>query len=723
VDGNPLDLVHKKDRPLGVLDLIAFNKTMIRVTYDPKIVGARDLLLDPFFRNAKLGPVAPNSLIASGRTHAHRVLLLTLSSTLLTIPVLILSWAPLPKHEILYGAISLGLATIVQTVIAGPFYVKALKALFFSHMIEMDLLIVLSTSVAFAYSVIAYAYLASGSPLSTGLFFETSTLLVTLIMVGRYISVWARQKAIESICTTSIQNPTALLVDPKSHQELEIDARLLQYQDTFKVLPETPIVTDGVIVTGDTEVDESLITGEAKLVTKQPGMSVTAGSINYSGTIVVALTHLPHENTIQTIGDLVDEAKSSKPPIHEIADRVAAIFVPAILAITIIIFITWVAVGVARQQRRAEDASIIAMTYAISALIVSCPCAIGLAVPMVVAIAGGIAAKHGLILKSSGTIEIARSVSHVVFDKTGTLTEGKLAVVTESYPTNQSDILAPMIAGLAASSKHPVSVAMFAHMEALGVQALQFNNTLNVVGSGIEAIWNGKIVRGGNPYWMGVESLPFVHENLSQGLTMFCVTIDGSLVTAFGLKDSLRHDAVKVIDELKSRSTQISILSGDNEEAVRSTAGLLGIPQSHVRYQCTPSDKQQYVAEMVRGQKNIVMFCGDGTNDAGALAQASIGMHMNGGTDIAQNAADVVLMHPSLSRILVLVDLSKAFHRCVISNFLWSFIYNVVAILLAAGAFPYARISPQFAGLGEVVSVLPVIAIAMLLRLFKKSSI
>jgi heavy metal translocating P-type ATPase len=606
-------------------------------------------------------------------------------------------------------------------VIAGPFYAKALKALIFSHMIEMDLLIVLSTSVAFAYSVIAYGYLAAGNPLSTGQFFETSTLLVTLIMVGRYVSVWARQKAIESISSTSIQNPTALLVDPKSHDEVEIDARLLQYYDTFKVLPETSVVTDGVVITGETEIDESLITGEARLVTKKPGMSVIAGSINHAGTLVVALSHLPHENTIQTIGSIVDEAKSSKPPIQEIADRVASIFVPTILAITVLIFGIWVAIGVLLQHRSAANASVSAMTYAISALIVSCPCAIGLAVPMVVAIAGGIAAKHGLILKSSETIEIARNVSHVVFDKTGTLTHGKLAVVEENYSSDQSDILAPLIAGLTANSKHPVSVAMAAHMEAFGVRAVPLQNAVSVVGSGIEAVWNSRIIRAGNPHWLGVDSLPLIQRSLTQGLTMFCVTIDGDLVAAFGLKDSLRHDAVNVINQLKRRSVTISIVSGDNEEAVQSIAGLLGVPESHVRSRYTPSNKQEYVAEILRAEGSIVMFCGDGTNDAGALAQASIGMHINGGTgtDIAQTAADVINVRASLSGILILVDLSKAFHRCVMSNFLWSFMYNIIAILLAAGAFPNARILPQFAGLGEVVSVLPVIAIAMLLRLFR----
>lgn len=716
VSGNVQEFACKEDLPFGVTELTVLDKNTIRVTYHPEVVGARDLLSNPFFRLTKLAPTGAPPLIASGRAHVRMTFFMTLLSALLTIPVLILAWAPLPKHEVLYGAISLGLATVVQTVVAGPFYVGALKALIFSRMIEMDLLIVMSTTTAYVYSVIAYAYQVVGKPLLTGGFFETSTLLVTLIMVGRTVSAFARQRAVESISIESLQTPTALLIDPKTNQEEEIDACLLQYQDTFKVLPDTSIVTDGIVIAGETEVDESMITGEATLVAKKPGMAVVAGSINYSGSLTVRLTRLPGENTIKTIGMMVDEAKFSKPKIQEIADRVASYFVPLILVITVLVFVIWVAIGQAVRHQSATTTCIVAMTYAISSLIVSCPCAIGLAVPMVVVIAGGVAAKHGLIFKCAETIEIARNVSHVIFDKTGTLTQGKLSVAAQVYPTDESNSLAPMILGLTANSKHPVSTAIAAHMKALEVQPSQLEKVVSVAGNGIEATWNGKIIRAGNPHWLGCQDDPIVHEILSRGLTMFCVSMEAELVAVFGLKDLLRPDALETITQLKNRSVQVSIISGDNEDAVQSVASQLGIPQSHVRFRCSPGDKQTYIKDMLTPKKSVVMFCGDGTNDAVALAQASIGMHINEGTDIAQSAADAVLMRPSLGGILVLIDLSKAFYRRVVFNFAWAFVYNVFAILLAAGAFPHTRIPPQYAGLGEIVSVLPVIAIAMQLK-------
>lgn len=704
---------------MGVLELGLLDNKIICVTYDPEVVGARDLLLEPFFSKAKLAPIEAAPEVASSKKHVCRAFLMTALSALLTIPVLILAWAPIPQHEVLYGAISLGLATAVQFIIAGPFYTSALQALIFSHMIEMDFLIVLSTSSAYLYSVIAYAYLTKGKPLSTGNFFETSTLLVTLIMVGRAISALARQQAIQSISIESLQAPTAIHLNTKTQLEQTIDARLLQYGDTFKVPPDSSIVTDGMVTTGMTEVDESLVTGEATLISKMPGLPVIAGSINYSGEITVRLTRLPGDNTIQSISAMVDEAKSSKPRIQQIADRFASIFVPIILALSLIVFLIWTAIGRTTRQQDTSTACIQAMTYAISALVISCPCAVGLVVPMVVVIASGVAAKNGLIFKSAETIDIARKARHVVFDKTGTLTQGRLNVTIEQYHVADPCSLASMLLGLTANSKHPVSSAIGKYMQGASVQPSQVENIVSIPGCGVEATWSGRIVCAGNPYWLGVGHLPTINKMIAQGLTIFCVCVDGELAAVYGLKDSLRPEAFETIKQLKRWSIEVSIVSGDNQGAVDSVAEQLEIPGNNVHAGYSPTEKGTFVEDLTltaKKTKTAVIFVGDGTNDAVALAQASIGVHVNEGTEIAQSAADVVLMRPALTGILKILDLSRAFHRRVIFNFAWAVIYNVFALLLAAGAFPGVRVSPQFAGLGELVSVIPVVVIAMGLR-------
>lgn len=696
-----------------------------RITYDPFIVGARDLLERSFGTPLSLVPLNSAHATAADTEHLHQSLYMTLLSAILTIPVLIMAWAPLPPHKIAYGSSSLALATLVQFIIAGPFYPKALKALLFSGMIEMDLLIVISTTTAYVYSVVAFVYETNGQPLSTGGFFETSTLLVTLIMCGRLASAYARRKAAESIAVQALQPSTAILSEDGS--ERLIDVREFQYGDLFKVLPDSVVPTDGIITSGETEIDESMLTGEAIPVPKSSGSHVIAGSVNGPAPCLARLTKLPLDNTISRIAALVDEANLSKPKVQENADRVASYFVLSILAVTISIFSVWVAVGIAVRDSSTSDSIVSAITYALAALIVSCPCAIGLAVPMVMVIASGVGAKHGVISKSPEAIASAKNTSHVVFDKTGTLTQGKFVVVEEVYQGEAHNRAASITQQLTSSSKHPVSQALSTHLKAHSNGSEKVLSISSVIGKGMHGTLDGQRVQGGNPLYMDAAEEPDVQRLLSQGLTVFCLRHGSALLAIYGLRDALRTDTATVISALQARSIPVSIVSGDSVTAVEQLATELGIPLSHVRGQCTPEDKARYVTSLSatpsrsrhKPSATTIIFCGDGSNDAVALTQASIGIHMAGGTDVAKSAADVVLTQPSLAGILVLIDLSRASMWRVYLNFAWSFVYNLLAILLAAGAFVTVRIPPAYAGLGEIVSVLPVIGVAMQLRWFK----
>ena len=706
--------------PAGVTDMFPVDKDTIRVTYDPNLVGARDLVDKHWDKLARLAPIRGDPGLEAGSKHVRHVGYMTLLSAILTIPVLVMEWAPLPEREVAYGSASLGLATIVQVCIAGPFYPKALKALVFSRVIEMDLLVVLSTSAAYIFSVVSFGYLVAGKPLSTGQFFQTSTLLVTLIMVGRYVAALARQKAVESISIRSLQSSNALLVDgAKASSEREIDVRLLQYGDFFKVLPDSRIPTDGTVVAGSSEVDESMVTGESLPVEKQVQSRVIAGTINGSGTLVIRLTRLPGDNTITTIAAMVDEAKLSKPKLQELADRVASYFVPVVVALTIITFIIWIAVGIAVRGKSGPAATVDAITYAITVLIVSCPCAIGLAVPMVVVIASGVAAERGVIFKSAGAIEVAYKTSHVVFDKTGTLTQGRLIVASEHCQANEEVTLA-LLLGLIGDNRHPVSLAVANHLRSKGVTAAVVSGTKSLTGRGLEAQVAGQTLRAGNSRWLQLSSDVSVKSVLAQNHTAFCFTIDGALAAVYGLEDSLRTGAAHVVAALRKRGVSVHVVSGDDDGAVQHVAAKLNIPNGNIHARSSPADKQTYINGLLgnaaKGKKPTVIFCGDGTNDAVALAQATIGVHMNEGSDVAQSAADVVLMRPDLSGILTIMSMSKRSVNRIRFNFGWSFFYNTFAILLAAGAFVNARIPPAFAGLGELVSVLPVIGAAVLLR-------
>ena len=699
-----------------------------RISYDPHAVGARDLLQKGFGAPLSLAPLNSDQATATDTDHLRQTLYMTLLSAALTIPVLIMAWAPLPPHKMAYGSTSLALATVIQFVIAGPFYPKALKALSFSGMIEMDLLIVISTTTAYIYSVVAFGYESKGKPLSTGGFFQTSTLLVTFIMFGRLASACARRKAADSISVQALQPSTALLSEDA--KERLIDVREFQYGDVFKVLPDSIVPTDGIVVSGETEIDESMITGEAIPVPKSSGSQVVAGSVNGPGPFLARLTKLPIDNTISRIAGMVDEAKLSKPKVQDTADRVASYFVPCILALTVVVISIWIAVGIAVRKASTSDAIVTAITYALAALIVSCPCAVGLAVPMVMVIAGGVGAKHGVIFKSPEAIENAQKASHVVFDKTGTLTQGKFNVVEEVYREENHNKVALIAKQLTSNSKHPVSQALTKHLECLENSPVKLESVSSAVGKGMDATLNGQRVRGGNPFYVDAVEDPDVQRLSSQGLTVFCLRHGSTLLAIYGLCDALRTDTAKVISALQARNILVSIVSGDSTTAVDQLATELGVPLSHARGKCNPEDKARYIASLSgtpAGRKSKIsttttIFCGDGSNDAVALAQADIGIHMAGGTDVAKSAADVVLMHQSLVGILTLIDLSRASMRRVYLNFAWSFVYNLFAILLAAGAFVTARIPPAYAGLGELVSVLPVIAVAMSLRWIRIST-
>ncbi|KAK0747305.1 E1-E2 ATPase-domain-containing protein [Apiosordaria backusii] len=692
--------------PKGVTDIALINDTTVNISYDPQLVGARDL-------------------VERGWDHVKHIGLMMLLSIILTIPVLVLAWAPLHGNEIAYESAALALATLVQVLVAGPFYPKALKALVFSRVIEMDLLIVLSTSAAYIFSVVSFACLVAGQPLSTGSFFETSTLLVTLIMVGRYVAALARQKAVESISIRSLQVNTAILVHANGDNGKEIDARLLQLGDTFRVMPESRIPTDGIVISGTSEVDESMITGESRPAEKSKGAVVIAGTINGSSTLLVRVTRIPGDNTIDTIAAMVDQAKLSKPKMQHLADRVASCFVPVITVLMAITFITWIAVGIRVRGEPAREAAIEAVTYAITVLIVCCPCAIGLAVPMVIVIATGVGAEHGVIFKSAESIEVAYKANHVILDKTGTLTEGALSVVhyeqIDDEPANMSLLLE-----LVEDIKHPVSVAVAAFLKDKGiVTSSKVNDIKSLPGKGVQGFTStGQILRAGNSRWLDVKSEPCIQRLQAAGHTVICFEIDNTLAAVFGLQDTLRQETLTTVQALQDRNISVHVLSGDDDGAVRVVTEHLGIPNSNVRSRCTPADKQLYVQDILStSPKSVVIFCGDGTNDAVALAQATVGIVINRSSDsaaeVAKSAADIVLMRPDLQGILTVIDLSrKSVHR-IIFNFCWSFVYNLFAVLLAAGAFVSlnnARIPPQFAGLGELVSVLPVILAAVLLR-------
>lgn len=700
-----------------------------KIFYDTSIIGAQDIFdyYRRFDHTLHLAPPSAHPSLASGAKQARRALCLLLPTLALTIPVLVIAWAPINHAKLIYAHISLGLASAVQVIALKEFVPNAARSLYHSYMFDMDFLVALSTTTAYIFSVVSYVHQMRAQPLETGSFFETSTLLVSLILLGRVINEFARYRAAKAVSFRALQLDEALLVVPDSIASIDpdprtrkIDARLLQYGDHFKVPPHTRVVTDGVVVCGGSEIDESMVTGESIPVAKGVHSKVIAGTNNGSGTLIVKLTALPHENSVHRIAAMVEDAELTKPKAQAIADGVAAWFVPAIAGIGIVVFLVWYLVERYHIKHSWKNAMVTAVTYAVATLVVSCPCAIGLAVPMVVLIAGGVAARFGIIFRDPKKLEVARNVTDVIFDKTGTLTCGVPTVWEVDYHGTDPVSVKGMLLSLLKDIDHPVSASVLRYLEReihglrVSVQPTEVTDIISTPGEGVKGICTktGLEIRAGHPDWLGVHVA-------KQSSTLLCVKMGDILLATFKLIDRPRHTAEKVIQKLQARGIETHMISGDNKGAVDDIASSLNISKRNTQARCKPEEKMDYIKDLQRPGK-VVMFVGDGTNDAAALKQADIGVHLNQGSDVAKSAADVVLMTTRLHDILILLDISRAAYRRIILNFTWSAVYNIFAILLAAGAFVKAgkqiRVHPQWAGLGELVSVLPVVLIAFQMR-------
>ena len=678
------------DFPAGV-EAKPFGKT-VQFNYNPIEISAREIF--DFYAKAGLNPTVvaePTTQTPIWNTLGCRVIV----SILLSIPVIVLAY--LPPRPILYGAIQLSLVTVILAYVISPLYKSALSTLFHRGHIEMDLLVVMSTSIAYAFSVVSYAFICFGEVLSEA-FWETPAMLVTLIMFGRWITVRARERAVKTVKEVSATNVKTVKLDCGR----VVDVALVGYNDIIIVDPGETIPTDGILVRGDTEVSEAMFTGEAHAKPRIVGSTVFAGSVNLISQIAVRVTKLPSENALAGIRQLIDTSQINKPRIQTYTDRVAGYLGPIALMAAITALLTWFFVGWKLQGLSASTAAINGLTYAISVLAISCPCTIGLAVPMNVVIASGIAASRGILIKDTHALEILHRVKSVVFDKTGTITKGKPAVVDERiYVEGARDLVKRLVSQAA----HPIAKAVSRYLG----DAEPFEGVQMLVGRGLQAKCEAGEIKGGSAAWLEIDN-PLAGRNLST----FCVVLDGKLIAVYGLADELRAESVNVVKALHARGVQVHLLSGDNTASALSVGKKLGIPLSNIRSNALPVDKANYVREIQ--STGPVLFCGDGINDAPALSAADVGISFVSAAEITSSSAKVLLLSDDLWSVPEVMQLSRRVYRRIIVNFVWSGIYNFIAIALAAGVLVVWRIEPRWAGLGEIVSVMPVVIVGWSLK-------
>ena len=666
----------------------------VKLTYDPKCTSAREIF--EFYSEGWNIPTIVDEL----EVHSHfwntlgcRVLV----SIILAIPVLVLAY--IPPRPIIYGAIQLSLVTIIMAYVISPLYKQALYTLLLRKQIEMDLLVVASTSIAYIFSVISYAFTCTGTPISEP-FWETPALLVTLIMFGRWVTMRTREQAVKEVkklSNTNVKNATL-----KDGQV--VDVALLGYEDVISVQPGDTIPTDGIIVSGQTEVSEAMFTGESTPKVKLQNDAVFAGSINLLCRVDIQVTKLVSENALEGIRQLIDISQVNKPRIQTYTDRVAGYLGPVALIIAILAFLVWFLVDWLVRRVSASTAAIQGITYAIAVLAISCPCTIGLAVPMNVVIASGIAAARGILIKDTQALEVVHRAKAVVFDKTGTLTKGEPVVVEEQVCMVGAGAY---VARLVTGANHPVAKAVAKYVG----DAEPFDCIKTIPGKGLEATVEVGVLRGGNTKWLGVDS-----GLRGKNGSVFCVTLNGTLIASYGLSDELRVESCHVVKTLRERNVEVYLLSGDNAAAAMEIARELDIPESRVHSNVLPADKAEFVANLRSRLEAPIIFCGDGINDAAALAQADVGISFVSASEITSSSATVLFLSNDLWSILTLFTLSRRVYRRILLNFAWAGIYNLFAISLAAGVFVVWRIEPKWAGIGEVISVMPVVIVGWSLK-------
>jgi P-type Cu+ transporter len=629
---------------------------------------------------------------------------------ILTLPLVIpMLGMPFGWHVMPPGWIQLALATPVQFWLGARFYVAGWKALR-AGTGNMDLLVAMGTSAAYFLSL--YMLLtAVGAHHEPDYYFEASAVIIKLVLLGKYLEARAKRKTADAVrALVALRPDTARL--RRDGEEITVPTAQVRLGDVVIVRPGERVPVDGRISEGESELDESMMTGESLPVHREPGDKVIGGSINGSGVLALEAIAVGADTTLARIVRLVEGAQASKAPIQKLVDRVAAIFVPIVVVIAIITFFAWWWLN-----GDIENAVITAVTV----LVIACPCALGLATPTAIMAGTGAAAGGGILIKDAEMLERANSIRAVAFDKTGTLTQGKPALAHfESYDENENEILA-IAAALQSSSEHPLAHAVIEAAQARGLALSQASAVKAVPGRGLEGRVDDRRFAIGSARHMGDIGIALddvaqtAKSESEKGRSVSYVAEIATpprLVGLMSFADQPRESARAAVAKLKSIGIHSVMVTGDNEAAARAIAREIGIED--VRAEVAPEDKARIVGEL-REQFGMIAMVGDGINDAPALAAADLGIAMGSGTDVAMEAAGVTLMRSDPLAVADALDIARRTQSKIKQNLFWAFVYNTGGIPLAA----FGLLNPIIAGAAMAFSSVSVVTNALLLRRWK----
>lgn len=657
---------------------------------------------------------------------SHKIKRRLIISIVLAVPLLYISMGhmipfplPLPgfldmhKQPLNFALAQLILTTFIL-ICGRKFYIIGFKTLFRGHP-NMDSLVAIGTGSAYIYSLVMTALIPESHMYVERLYYESAAVVVTLVMLGKYLESRSKGKTSEAIQKLMELAPDVAVV-LRDGTEAEVPTTEVKKGDILLIRPGSRVPLDGLVVSGNSSVDESMLTGESIPVEKTAGSEVIGGSINYNGSMQVEVTHTGSDTTLAKIIKLMEDAQGKKAPISKLADTVAGYFVPAVIVIAVAAAIIWALAG--------HDLAFV-LTIFVSVLVIACPCALGLATPTAIMVGTGLGAKYGILIKSGEALEITHKIDAVVLDKTGTVTEGKPRVVEIVSPEMEAEELLRITASCERDSEHPLGRAIVEDAKNKGIRLTEPEAFESITGKGIKAEFAGNEVYIGNERMisdLGIDlgSMKQSADSIAdKGQTPMFVVIGGELKGIVSVADTMKPTSTKAIDDMKKLGITVTMLTGDNKR----TAQYIG-RQAHVDHviaEVLPGDKAAVVADLQKQGKKVMMV-GDGINDAPALVQADVGTAIGSGSDIAMESSDVVLMRSDLQDVYRAIKLSKATIRNIKENLFWAFIFNTIGIPVAAGvlyAFGGPLLNPIFAGLAMSFSSVFVVSNALRLKRLK----
>ncbi|MCI8446776.1 MAG: copper-translocating P-type ATPase [Bacilli bacterium] len=610
-------------------------------------------------------------------------------------------------------AICLLVLTIPFLIYGKDIFTSGIKNIFHKTP-NMDTLVTIGVFASFFYSIFSMIMILldyNTMMYIQCLYFESCAMIIYFIKLGRYIDGRSKEKTKEALKELVQITPTKAILK-KNEKEIEITIDEVQKNDILVCKPGMKIAVDGIIINGESHLEEAFITGESTPVKKKINDKVIAGSINIDGYIEYQAEKIGKESTISEIVRLVVEATNTKAPIQRFADKVSGYFVPAIILIAIITFIMYLLLG---------NTVSISITTFVTILVVACPCALGLATPLAIVVSEGLCAKNGVLVKTSEILENAHKVDTIVFDKTGTLTYGNLKISKifnySSYTDNE---LIEIVGTLEAKSTHPIAKAFENYIANQNLKIESVSNFKNISGIGLQGDIQDKKIYVGNHKLFTMLKINNQYEKdekelQSLGNSIVYIIENDKVIGLIGVKDIVRENAKETIQRLQALGKNVIMLTGDNEKTAHMIADLVGIDT--VIANVMPQDKVKVIKDFIEKGKNVMMV-GDGINDAPSLATANIGISVNRGTDIAADSSDVILMNDNLEKILSFIDISKKTIRNIKQNLFWAFFYNVCMIPIAIGIFRPVGIvmNPMLAGFAMTISSLTVVFNALRLK-------